>query len=116
MKIHEDMRIIDLQSEFNLKLPYLKIEFYKSPHKAGEGSEQGMLVDPYTKIKEASSVDSSGELVLNPEMTVANFEGLLNEQFGLNAQVFRKSQGVWLQTTATDDWTLSKQNEAGQRV
>ena len=116
MEIHENTRIIDLQSEFNLKMPFLKIEFYKSSHKAGEGSEQEMIVDPYTKIKDASSSDSLGELVINPEMTVENFEGLLEERFGLNAQVFRKSQGVWLQTTATDQWTLSKQNESGQRV
>jgi len=116
MNIHENMRIIDFQSEFNLKLPFLKIEFYKTPHKSGEGSESGLLVDPYTKIKEVSSVDSSGELQLNPEITVENFESLLQERFGLHAQVFRKSQGVWLQTTATDSWTLTRQNEAGQRV
>jgi hypothetical protein len=116
MKIHENMRIIELQSEFNKKLPFLKLEFYKTPHKSGEGSEQGLLLDPYTTIKEASSSDSSGELHFNPEMTVSNLENLLKEQFGLHAQVFRKSKGVWLQTTATDDWTLTRQNESGQRA
>jgi hypothetical protein len=115
MKIHEDMRIIELQSEFNKKLPYLKLEFYKAAHKAGEGSEQGLILDPYTTIKEASERDSFGEIHFNPEMTVSNLENLLEEQFGLNAQVFRKSQGVWLQTTATDNWTLTRQNEAAQR-
>jgi len=77
MKIHENMRIIELQSEFNKKLPFLKIEFYKAPHKSGEGSEKGFILDPYTTIKEASGKDSLGELHFNPEMTVSNLEGLL---------------------------------------
>ncbi|NBB88295.1 MAG: hypothetical protein GVX96_00710 [Bacteroidetes bacterium] len=116
MTIREDMRIIDLQSEFNSKFNYLKLEFYRESHQEGEGSASGLIVDPYIKIKEVSDLDSSGELVINPEMTVANLENKLADQFGLNAQVFRKSQGVWLQTTATDEWTLGQQNEAGKRA
>ncbi|NBC24024.1 MAG: hypothetical protein GVX78_00220 [Bacteroidetes bacterium] len=116
MKIHEDMRIIDLQSEFNSKFQHLKLEFYNEPHKEGEGSTSGLILDPYKKVKEVSNVDSSGELVINPEMTVVHLEKILADQFGLNAQVFRKSQGIWLQTTATDEWTLSQQNEAGKRA
>ena len=33
----------------------------------------------------------------------------------LNLQVFRKSSDIWLQTSATDHWTLEKQNGKGQR-
>ncbi len=115
MKITDEKRIIDIQSEFNQLFPYLKLEFYKSPHKEGEGTEQSSILDPYTKIRAASQVDSSGELNINEEMKVAEVERLLADQFGLNAQVFRKSQGLWLQTTATDHWTLKHQNESGQR-
>lgn len=115
MKITDEKRIIDIQSGFNHLFPYLKVEFYKSPHKEGEGTEQSSILDPYTKIRAASQKDSSGELKINEEMKVAELEKMLAEQFGLNAQVFRKSQGLWLQTTATDNWTLKQQNESGER-
>jgi hypothetical protein len=35
---------------------------------------------------------------------------------GLYVQVFRKSGKVWLETTATDNWSLYKQNEEGQEL
>jgi hypothetical protein len=115
MKITDEKKIIDIQSDFNSLFPYLKVEFYKSSHEEGEGTEQSSILDPYTKIRAASQKDSSGELKINEEMKVAELEKVLADQFGLNAQVFRKSQGIWLQTTATDHWTLKQQNESGQR-
>jgi hypothetical protein len=46
-------------------------------------------------------------------MTVAELERLFVENFGLNAQVFRRSGTLWLQTSATDNWTLAEQNRKG---
>ena len=39
----------------------------------------------------------------------------MKEKYSLNIQVFRKSADIWLQTSATDHWTLEKQNGKGQR-
>jgi hypothetical protein len=47
-------------------------------------------------------------------MKVGAFEQLFHESFGLNVQVFRKSYGKWLQTWATDVWSLKEQNQRGQ--
>ena len=35
----------------------------------------------------------------------------IEEEFGIHVQVLRKSGRVWLQTTATDDWTLAEQEQ-----
>ena len=43
-------------------------------------------------------------------MKVAELENAFAKSFGFAVQVFRKSGNVWLQTTATDDWTLEEQN------
>ena len=49
-------------------------------------------------------------------MTVTDFENALMDQFGLSAQVFRRSGNIWLETTITDYWTLKQQNEHGREI
>jgi hypothetical protein len=36
--------------------------------------------------------------------------------YGLSVQVFRKSGNVWLETSATDNWTLRQQNNEGAEL
>jgi hypothetical protein len=45
---------------------------------------------------------------------VHELETLFQNRLGLYIQVFRKSGKVWLETTATDDWSLFKQNMEGK--
>jgi hypothetical protein len=47
-------------------------------------------------------------------ITVHELEKLFQQDLGLYIQVFRKSGKVWLETTATDNWSLFKQNVEGQ--
>jgi hypothetical protein len=47
-------------------------------------------------------------------MTVADLEFRLEKEYGLHIQVFRKSGNIWLETTATDNWTLDRQNQEGK--
>jgi hypothetical protein len=44
---------------------------------------------------------------------VSKVEMGFQESFGISVQVFRKSGKVWLETSATDCWTLEEQNEQG---
>ena len=53
---------------------------------------------------------------IEPTMTVASFEQTLLNQFGIAAQVFRKSGNLWLETTMTDQWSLAQQNEHGREI
>jgi hypothetical protein len=113
MKISDDRTIKSIQAEFNSKFPYLKLEFYNKAHEVGEGSQVKSLIDVNQTIGAVRSIHTEGDLSINGHLKVATLEQNFAEMYGLNAQVFRDSNGLWLQTTSTDDWTLTDQNRRG---
>ncbi|TXB61906.1 hypothetical protein [Phaeodactylibacter luteus] len=113
MIISDYQTLKDIQAEFHRTFPGLKIEFYASPHQPGKGSPKREQIDPGLQLKFVRAKHTKGELQLSPDMSVAELESALQEQFGLHAQVFRKSGNLWMQTTSTDDWPLERQNRKG---
>lgn len=112
MKISKDKTIGQIQVEFSTLYPGLKLEFYSKKHKDHEGSPKDFQMDSQ-KVLESYGALIEGELDLNGEMTVSELEESFETLFGLNIQVFRRSAELWLQTTATDNWTLETQNRKG---
>lgn len=115
MEIKDNKKIIEIQREFNEKFPYLKLEFYKSAHEAGEGSPEDKKLDPYKTVAEVRTKHKSGDLSLHGNVKVETLEHRFEQDYGLHVQVYRKSGDIWLQTTATDSWTLSEQNDKGAK-
>ena len=113
MLIDNSKKIKDLQMEFHRVFPHLKLEFYEGSHREGEASPARQQLDKERLIDEVRSVHSEGNLHIREEMSVSELERLFLEKFGLNAQVFRRSGTLWLQTSATDNWTLAEQNRKG---
>ncbi len=74
------------------------------------------MKQPGKTLGQCRVVHNKGMLTITPNMTVAELEQNFNDVYGLSVQVFRKSGNVWLETTATDDWTLKSQNEQGQEL
>lgn len=93
--------------------PYLKLEFYSKHHDEGKGSPKRALLASDKTIGEARLIHNEGDLQVIDSMTVARFEQLFDEIYGLHVQVFRRSGNLWMQTTATDGWTLAEQNRKG---
>ncbi len=114
MKISKNRRLKDLQNEFSSFFPFLRIEFYRNPHLEGMSSDKNEVLDPELKVGEVCDLYTFGFMPLNGYQKVGNFEQLFAKTFGLNVQVFRKSYGKWLQTWATDIWTLEEQNDRGR--
>lgn len=116
MKIHIDDKrnIASLQEEFNSVFPYLKIEFFKKPHEAGEASPLSEMLPNDSNLGKWRTVHTEGDIVITKDSTVTEVENAFQERFGIAAQVFRKSGNVWLETSATDAWTLAEQNEQGE--
>ncbi len=113
MTITDNKTIKAIQVEFNTKFPYLKLEFYAHEHEEQEGSpDRDKLADTFT-IGNARTQMNEGDLSIHANQKVSTLEQNFHDIYGLNVQVFRKSGDVWLQTTATDHWTLHKQNEKG---
>jgi hypothetical protein len=115
MKISKDFTVKDLHNYFSNLFPYLKLEVYRGKHEDFQGSPKKDEVSHDRKLSEISVSAADGELVINKEMKVSEFESMMADQYGLNVQVFRKSNDIWLQTSVTDDWTLEKQNGKGER-
>lgn len=111
--IEEDL-LCNIQQEFRRQYPYLKLQFYKSPHKAGEASPEKDRLNALLPIEEVTMFHTGGRIDISPERTVAEVEEDFFRQTGLCVQVMRQSGTLWLVTTDTDDLTLVAQNEKGR--
>lgn len=115
--LNTNMTLQQVQETFSEAFPYLKLEFFVEPHKQGEGSARSQMVpkqwDAELLVKDIKELTELIELPIISTDTVAQFEMALEENFGLHAQVFRKSGNTWLETTRTDSDTLKFQNARG---
>ena len=115
MLITDEKTVAQIKEEFHKKFPGLKIEFYKTEHRKYKASSDDDMIASHFKIGEVRNIHNSKDFKVNPESTVAEIESTLADVFGLNVQIYRRSNTLWLQTSATDDWTLEKQNAKGLR-
>ena len=114
VEVSDDKRLKDLQEEFNRQFPFLQLIFYATSHQFGEPSPVKDLLDNNLFVKDVRDKHNNGHISIDGDMKVGTFEQLLYQSFGLNVQVFRKSYDKWLQTWATDMWTLNEQNRRGK--
>jgi hypothetical protein len=111
--ITKESTLGEISSTFSKKFPYLKIKFFKGSHTTGEASALKDELDYALTINEAGNFDHEETLSVDGHLKVSTLEQRFQDLFEIDAQVFRRSGGVWLQTTATDEWTLTKQNQEG---
>jgi hypothetical protein len=111
LTINNKSRISEIQKKFSEIFPYLKIEFYKIPHKEGMGTPEKYRWTEDKQMNEIRTELNEGIVNLLPGLTPTVFERLLREKFDLYVQVLRKSEKEWIETTSTDDWTLLKLNQ-----
>lgn len=114
--INNSETIHHIQEKFNALFPYLKIEFFKEATIKGKGTAKNKMYMNDMALKDLQRLKKSGMLTLEPSMTVSTLEELFFQEFGLFTQVFRKSGNVWLETSATDNWTLQQQNDEGKSL
>ncbi len=114
IKIADRKTIGEVQAEFQEHFPFLKIEFYTGEHIEGQGSLDSLKINVDKTIGEVRNKHESGEVSIHGNQKVATLESNFHDVFGLNVQVFRRSANLWLQTTVTDEWTLSQQNETAK--
>src|SRR4051794_17951006 len=106
--------VIDIQKQFTLFYPFLKIEFFAKPNAIS--SLKKHTVNSATSISKLTSLPATVKLNVAEDRTVAQVEQDFREQLGLSIQVFRKSGNVWNAISLTDSWTLESQNKAGEFI
>lgn len=104
----------EISEAFNTKFPYLKLAFYEHVHAPGQGSPKSDQLDHKLTIAEAGTFDHDEHFSIDGHLKVRNFERNFQEHFGIGVQVMRKSGTLWLQCTATDEWTLARENRVGE--
>jgi hypothetical protein len=116
MHIHYNDTLEQVQRWFSSEFPYLKLEFFTRPHGKGKPTEKQFLVNVKRTVDSCNPELKEATVSIPSAMTVQELEGVFQDELGLYIQVFRKSGKVWLETTATDNWSLFKQNEEGQEL
>jgi len=116
LHIHYNDTLENLQRSFNTEFPYLKLEFFTRPHDKGKPTEKKFLLNAKRTVDSFNPDIGETTVTIPAAMTVQELEQLFQDDLGLYVQVFRKSGKVWLETTATDNWSLFKQNEEGQEL
>lgn len=114
--INDRRKIFAIQEDFNTMFPYLKLEFFSKPHKAGGASPKKLMKSNSKTLGECRTIHKKGTITITPKMTVSELEQNFADTFGLSTQVFRKSGKIWLETTVTDGWTLEEQNKQGEAL
>ena len=113
MLINGNTLISEIQEEFHNQFQGLQIKFYNKEHEALSGSKSNEEIISSKKIKELNPNMESAVIDFDKNMSVMNFEKMMENDFKLHVQVFRRSNQHWLQTTSTDVWTLDVQNTKG---
>ncbi len=110
IKINNHTLLREIHQAFNLQFPFLQIAFFANSHQPGKANSKADKLPLSLTINEAGNPHKIGEFELLKNMTVAELESVFENQFGLHAQVLRKSGEVWLQTTVSDHLTLKELN------
>ena len=117
LSVKEERLISEVQQDFSLTYPFLKIEFFKNGNTRRERYAFEKMIPHHLHVKDARSLNhGEGELDFDDKTTVLDLEKAFMDQFGLSVQVFRRSGNLWLETTITDNWTLKQQNDHGREI
>jgi hypothetical protein len=114
LKIEKNSLIKDIQKEFNASYPYLKIEFFKYFNPVNKYAAKAEKISPDEPVNKLIKFYKSGRINIDDKRTGAELELDFWETIGLSAKLFRKSENMWIETTLTGNWALSKQNEEGE--
>lgn len=115
--IKDELPMEQVQSAFNVLFPYLKLEFFSKLHETGQATGLKFKLNPTAPIKNYRTIHGSDEIRIEPQMTANELEQLFATQFGLGVQVFRRmGNATWIETIATDDWTLEGLNTESEAL
>lgn len=105
IKISDNLEAVN--SQFMAMFTLLKLEFYRKDSKF---LKENML-NHNALISEINPNFKGFEFEMNVYQSVNEFEADLEDKLGFPVQIFRKSGKLWLQTIATDSWSLFEQQE-----
>lgn len=116
LQVNNKITISELQRQFSKEFPYLKIEFFDIPHSSPNKLSKAHLFPPNRLLGVCRKLRNEGIIKISPDDTVEKLETIFWNEFGLSAEVFRRSGNVWIETSLSNSWTLKLQNEEGKAL
>jgi hypothetical protein len=114
--INKNTTAATFQAAFTTAFPFLKAVFFRQNTGDDIWSSQ-MVLNNQILLGEISDTVATQliteNLTFSPNMTVAEFETLCQNRYGLTVRVFRKHFGDWVETTDSRHLDLEGQNELG---
>jgi hypothetical protein len=112
--VGKDDTVRDIQNKFSEIFPHLLISIFN--HRTGS---DGMLNQDYlytleTGIKDINPETENDKLEIDSHMTVATFESVFFNKFGLFVQVSRKNRQLDSEKYRIDQFTLDEVNRSYQ--
>lgn len=116
LNIKNKMTISELQKQFSEGFPYLKIEFFDIPHSSVNKLSKAHQFPANRLLGVCRKLRNEGTISINQDDTVEKLEQIFWNEYGLTAEVFRKSGNLWIETSLSNSWTLKLQNEEGKAL
>lgn len=113
LRIDDQLSLEELSNQFTKAFPFLRLEFFHHFHREGGANAKADRFETSNLLGEIRKKHDSDTIEIKAEMKVSDLEKIFKDEYGISVQVFRKSGKNWLETTATDHWTLEKQNTTG---
>jgi len=109
VRLFDGQTIGDIQQAFSQAFPYLKIDFFKNLELNG--------IRITKKLEPPFTIFNTTDVIVDLEgnRTISDVKKDFLNITGLVTRIFRKSGNVWIETSLTDDWTLSRQNTEGSQ-
>ena len=113
--VKKDSLVRNIQDQFNTQFPFLKIEFLKTFSNSRSVCKTKYAI-PDDFFKRIPGFINNGTINIYSKQTITTLEENFKDNFGVCAQVFRRSGDIWIDTILTEDWTLEQQNKIGEQV
>jgi hypothetical protein len=107
--IDQEIRISNFLREFSEVFPYLKIEVSKKGVDYSHDYRDFKLFEISTKRKPEG-------FKISGDMKVTELETIFWDKLGLQISVYRKTGSSMIETTLTNQWTLSHQNNKSKEI
>lgn len=113
---NEFMTLKDIKDQFNKKFPNLKIEFFQKHHEPKEASPKNAIYEDSLTLKDVRDEGSLNPISIHGNTKTSTLEEHFENEYGVSVQVYKKRGNTWIQSTSTDDWTLSEQEESTHTI
>lgn len=114
--LNPDKTLQAIQKEFTAIFHCLKIEFFHAEYKMSSGYQDKEKLDLNLSLAEVNLLFEACELEFEIETKVATFERSFFDLSNIAIQVFRKTNSAWIQTIASDNWTLAEQQKEAEAL